>query len=345
MRSTSLIFGAIAVLAACFGASLKSRSGDPANANYLQKQDAETPIDQKKLVALEAVRAPQDLGERAMAHARTLVNLGPRHSGAVPTEGYSKQLDFITAELKRSGVNAVRDTWTDRRELVTFTNISAVIPGKRSERIVFSCHHDTKCAKGHKDTEHNFAFAGANDGASGVALLLALAPVLVQGKHEATIELLFFDGEESMDWDWNNAARALFGSKHFVEQHRDAELKSGAPKIAAMLLLDMVGRKDLHIQEELYSTARLRTLVFSAAHSCGHAAHFFRGAEAASDDHRPFLDVGIPSIDLIDLKDNPHWHKPTDTIDNLSAVSLQIVAEVVLTALPAIEREYLLDPR
>ena len=114
---------------------------------------------------------------------------------------------------------------------------------------------------------------------------------------------------------------------------------------SALVLLDMVGRTDLHIQEELYSTPRLRTLLWSAAKACGHEREFFRVAESASDDHRPFLDVGIPAIDLIDLNGNPHWHKKTDTVDNMSAASLQKVADVVLTMLPAIEQEYVLQKR
>ncbi len=167
--------------------------------------------------------------------------------------------------------------------------------------------------------------------------------MLQQQEREATIELVFFDGEESLDWAWNEGARALFGSKRFVKRHRDALLLGGESRIAALILLDMVGRTDLHIQEELYSTERLRTIVWSAAVACGHQRHFYQRAEAASDDHKPFLDVGIPAVDLIDLNGNPHWHKPTDTIEHMSAQSLQITADVVLTMLPEVERVYVRD--
>ena len=68
----------------------------------------------------------------------------------------------------------------------------------------------------------------------------------------------------------------------------------------------------------------------------------FQRAEAASDDHKPFLDAGIAAVDLIDLNGNPHWHKPTDTIENMSAASLQVTADLVLTMLPEIERVYVL---
>lgn len=327
-------------LAACLGAALASQ---PRGGGRLGGGGLPTPqgqeIDKRAVEKLDAVRAPADLGEKAFAHARTLVGFGQRHPG---TPGWSRQLDHIESTLKGLGLAVVRDTWTDRKERITFTNLSATIPGKRRDRIVLACHHDTKCMQGHPDPEHNFHFVGANDGASGVALLLALAPVLLATPREASIELVFFDGEESLDWAWNDGARALFGSKRFVQKHRDALLLGQEPRIQAMLLVDMVGRTDLHIQDELYSTRELRQLMWSAAVACGHQDSFCRRAEAASDDHKPFLDVGIPALDLIDLNGNPHWHKPTDTIENMAPRSLQVVADVVLTMLPAVERRYVL---
>lgn len=334
MRRTTTVVGIVLGLTACFSAALSRNT--PAAAVQGSAQD-ETPIDQKKPIAITAAKAPEGLGDRAMAHVRALCELGPRYSG---TPGWTKQLDYIDGVLQSHGLKANRDTWTDRKELLTFTNLSVTIPGKRKDRIVLACHHDTKCTTGHPDAEHNFHFVGANDGGSGTALLLELAPLLAATPREATIELVFFDGEESLDWRWNEAARALFGSKRYVKNHRDALLLSKEPRITAMVLLDMVGRTELHLQEELYSTPKLRTILWSAAVACGHQASVFRRAEAASDDHKPFLDVGIPSLDLIDLNGNPHWHNATDTPENMSGKSLQITADLVLTMLPEIERAY-----
>ena len=210
---------------------------------------------------------------------------------------------------------------------------------------MLACHHDTKCTTGHPDEKNNFHFVGANDGASGVALLLEIAPLLKLRKNKATIELIFFDGEESLDWNWNEAARALFGSKRYVKRHRDALLLGDEQRIEAMVLLDMVGRKDLHIQEELYSTSLMRQLCWSAAVATGNQKHFYQRAEAAADDHKPFLDVGIPAIDLIDLNGNPTWHTPYDTIENMDPASIKIVADVVMTMLPAIEQAYINTPK
>ena len=342
MRSLTVAALVIAVLAACIGASLsRHRMTDTGSAvQGAQKQD--DPIDQKVVLPLTAVRAPEKLGEQAFARVGTIVDFGPRHSAKEPTPGWSRQIEYIANELQNLGFTVQRDTWTDRKELITFTNLSVTIPGKRKERIVIACHHDTKCTSGHADPANNFHFVGANDGASAVALLIELAPVLRAQKCEATLDLVFFDGEESLDWKWGTGERALFGSKRYATRHRDALLIGKEARIEAMILLDMVGGTDLHIQEELFSTRTMRTILWSAAVACGHQQFVFRRAEAASDDHKPFLDVGIPSVDLIDLNGNVHWHRPTDTIENMSAKSIQITADLVLTLLPEVERTYVL---
>ncbi|MGE3173092.1 MAG: M28 family peptidase [Planctomycetota bacterium] len=349
MRRSAAVTILVFALAACFGASLVQRAtrGQAEAGGGRQPERSQTPIDQNDVRELQAVRAPDDFGARAMEHLRTVVGFGARHAGGGkldrPTPGWSKQLDYITAQLQALGLEVERDTWTDRRERITFTNLSTLIPGDRPERILLACHHDTKCTQGHDDPAHNFPFVGANDGGSGVAFLLALAPVLQQRTNRATFQLAFFDGEESLDWSWNNAARALFGSRRFARRSRLAERDAGAPPIVAMVLLDMVARTDLHIQEELYSTPALRRLVWSAAVATRHRDHFFRRHEAASDDHIPFLDFGIPAVDLIDLNGNPYWHTPEDTLENVSAASLQVVGDVVLTMLPALEQDYVTD--
>lgn len=343
MRATTAMAVVLGALGACLGAAMVAHQQDDKKAAPAPTYTAQGPeVDKRKVEKLTAVFAPAGFGDQAFAHMKALVDFGVRTPGS---PGWSKQLEYMDKALQTAGLEVRRDTWTDRRELITFTNLAATIPGKRKERIVLACHHDTKCASGHQDPKHNFHFVGANDGASGVALLLALAPVLAATPREATIELVFFDGEESLDWTWNDAARALFGSKRFAQKHRDALLLGQEPRIEALILLDMVGRTDLHIQDELYSTTGLRQLLWSAAVATSHEPQFMQRAEAASDDHKPFLDVGIPALDLIDLNGNPHWHDKTDTIDNVSGKSLQIVADVLLTLLPEVERHYVIERR
>jgi len=343
VRTSTLVAVLVAGLAACIGAAISNKGTQPIPAARPRVQDPQqAEIDKKKPLPLEPIRAPKDLGKQAMDHVRAVVAFGPRYPGNPAAPGWTLQLDYIERQLKTLGLEVVRDTWTDRKELITFTNLSAVIPGRKKERIVLACHHDTKCTKGHPNPEHNFHFVGANDGGSAIGVLLALAPVLQAAERDATIELVFFDGEESLDWVWNDAARALFGSKRYCKKHRDALLVGEESRIEALVLLDMVGRTDLHLQEETYSTPRLRTILWSAAVACGHQEHVFQRAELASDDHKPFLEAGIPSLDMIDLNGNPHWHKPTDTLENVSAASLQLTADLVLTMLPEIERVYVL---
>jgi glutaminyl-peptide cyclotransferase len=338
MRWSMVLLCAIGGLGACLGAALATQSKERESAQEAPLVRINPAIRKSKVIPLEPQRVPAYFGEKAFLHVQSLVAFGPRYSGQ---PGWSKQLDYIDKHLKKLGLATKRDTWTDRKELMTFTNISATIPGKSKERILLACHHDTKCTTGHDDPKNNFHFVGANDGASAVALLLELASLLQKRTNQATIELVFFDGEESLDWNWNEAARALFGSKRYLKKHRDALLLGEEPRIEAMVLLDMVGRAELHIQEELYSTELMRQICWSAAVATKNQNHFYVRAEAAADDHKPFLDVGIPAVDLIDLNGNPTWHTPYDTVDKMSPDSIQKVADVVLTMLPAIEQAYI----
>ncbi len=296
--------------------------------------------EQPPTTPIAAVAVPADLGQRAYEHVARLVAFGPRHTGS---KGWKSAVEYVGSELVKLGLTPNFDTWVDPNENMQFTNVSTTIPGRRPERIVIGCHHDTKNTTGHSHAAHNFEFVGANDSGSGVAALLALASELRDRRCESTIELVFFDGEESIPFDWD-ITRALFGSRHYVEEHKRRILSgSDEAPIRAFVLLDMVGAKDLQIDRESKSDPRLQTIVFRAAKACGHEALFFRNELAVTDDHVPFLDAGIPAIDLIDIYDNPEWHTPDDTLDTISAESLHKVLEVVLTALPEIERQFVLE--
>jgi Zn-dependent M28 family amino/carboxypeptidase len=280
---------------------------------------------------------PDDIGERAYAHVEALVALGARHTGS---PGWSSALDYIAATLHNLGLAVRRDRWQDPDEDLWFENVHATVGGRGSARIVLAAHHDTKRTSGHPDPEHNFEFVGANDSGSGVGLLLALAAHLAEHPPATTVELVFFDGEESIPFDWD-LERALFGSRRYVETYqREREQRPDTPAIAAMILLDMVGARDLQIDEETKSDASLRAVFRAAAKAVGHDDVFFFHRHAVTDDHVPFLDAGIPAIDLIDLYDNPQWHTPDDTLEHISARSLQKVGEVVLTALPVVARRF-----
>jgi glutaminyl-peptide cyclotransferase len=287
---------------------------------------------------LEPAAAAKDLGARAYGHVARLVSFGPRHTGS---PGWYRAIAYIKQELNKLGLKPERDRWVHPIENITFENIWVTFPGKTKERLVIACHHDTKCCAGHPDPAHNFQFVGANDSGSGVGLLLALAKELRHRKNIATIQLVFFDGEESIPFQWD-LKRALFGSRRFLRRYQQQILDlGGGPRIRALILLDMVGAKDLSIDDETNSDRRLHEIFRRAAKACGHERYFFKHRHAITDDHIPFLDDGIPAIDLIDLYDNPQWHTVHDTLEHISAHSLQVVGEVVLTALPGVERQML----
>jgi glutaminyl-peptide cyclotransferase len=146
--------------------------------------------------------------------------------------------------------------------------------------------------------------------------------------------LLFLDGEEAVV-EWQGTDNT-YGSRHYVEAAR----KSGSLKsLRALILLDMIGDRNLTIRRESNSTRWLTDIVWSQAKKLGHRA-FMDEETTVEDDHIPFLKAGVASLDIIDL-DYPHWHEATDTLDNVAARSLQVVGDVVVASLPEIEARLL----
>lgn len=280
---------------------------------------------------------PPDLGTRAFTHVQALVGFGARHPGS---PGWRRGLDYAAGHFEALGLPVRRDRFTDAKEGQTFENLAVRIPGGTRDFVVLGAHHDTKLTEGHDDPDHNFPFVGANDSASGVGLLLALAAHWARHAPPVTLELVLFDGEESIPFKWN-LERALFGSRRWVAEYRRLIQKDdAAPRIRAMILLDMVAAADLHLDDDSNSDRDLKSIFLAAAKACGHERYFFRQTLAVTDDHLPFREAGIPVLDLIDLADNPQWHTRDDTLEHVAPSSLQIVGEVVLTALPAVARRY-----
>lgn len=260
---------------------------------------------------------------KAWDHLRALVSIGPKVSG---TPGNTRAREYILKTLKGLGIDTTEQTFEASTPLgrVSMTNVIATLPGTGPGRIAIASHFDTKLFR-------EFRFIGANDGGSSTALLLELARVLKDRPRKATIELIFFDGEEAVvEW---GPTDGTYGSRHYV----DAARKAGTlQSLRALILLDMVGDRDLAFRKEAGSTPWLTDIVWSAARRAGHQAHFLDESTLIEDDHVPFLRAGVPAVDLIDL-DYPAWHTASDTLDQVSARSLQVTGEVVLAALPDIE--------
>jgi Zn-dependent M28 family amino/carboxypeptidase len=262
---------------------------------------------------------------RAWDHLRKQVSFGPRPSG---TPAIAETRRYIIEQLKMVGIDAREQLFIGMTPLgeVSMANVIATIPGRRRERIAIASHFDTKLYR-------EFRFVGANDGASSTAALLELGRVLKPRANEFTIELLFLDGEEARMPEWRGLDNT-YGSRHYVEAgQKDKSLIT----LKALVLLDMIGDRDLQIRRDANSTPWLVDIVWAAAAKIGHSATFSNDLTTIEDDHVPFLRAGVPAVDIIDL-DNPTWHTPQDTLEFVSARSLQTVGDVVLAALPEIEK-------
>jgi Zn-dependent M28 family amino/carboxypeptidase len=216
-------------------------------------------------------------------------------------------------------------------------NVLAEWPGRRADAVAVGGHYDTKPLPG-------IRFVGANDGGSSTAVLLELGRALAGrfrgAPPEYTHWLLFFDGEEAQE-RWS-PTDSLYGSRALVA-HLRATAALG--RLRALVVVDMVGDRDLLLRREAAATPWLTDLVWATARRLGRGAAFRDESQPVDDDHRPFLEAGVPATLLIDFDyggrpgENRYWHTAEDTLDKLSAESLATVGQVVLEALPAVEAE------
>jgi len=265
---------------------------------------------------------PKFDGSAALKHVERLVAIGPRVAGSAAGR---RARDYIVSELRtvRGARVQVKPFEADTPHgRVSMANVLAVLPGRRPDVIMLAGHYDTKLF-------NEFTFVGANDGGSSAALLLELARRLAAGPRDYTYWLVWFDGEEARE-QWTERD-SLYGSRRLA-----AELARERRLPRAMILVDMIGDRDLNIRREAHSAGWLTEIVWDAAARLGHGRHFLRDALPVEDDHVPFLQRGVPATLLIDF-DYPPWHTAEDTLDKVSAQSLAVVGEVVLEALPSVE--------
>jgi len=270
---------------------------------------------QQSRVAFDAARAWTDLERQ--------VQFGPRPAGS-PALAETRR--YFIEQLRAAGITVREQSFVGKTPAgpVAMVNVIATIAGRRTDRVVLASHYDTKRAP--------FRFVGANDGASSSAVLLELGRALAASQPEFTVELLFLDGEEAVNWDWAGADNT-YGSRHYVATAQaDGSLKT----LRALVLLDMIGDSDLLIRRESMSTPWLVDIIWSAASRLGHRSVFSPELTTVEDDHVPFLRAGVAAADVIDL-DNPTWHTAEDDIAHVSRQSLQVVGDVILVALPDIQ--------
>jgi hypothetical protein len=278
-------------------------------------------------VAQSPVARPAFNGEAAFAHLRAQCDFGTRVPG---TEGHRKCREFLVATMKPL-VTSVEEQSFDFRDgsrNIKMTNVIARLnPPTGTPRagsgVILAAHWDTRPTA---DMEPDVArrrqpILGANDGASGVAVLLELARQFKAKPPAVPVWFVFFDGE-----DYGPGLDRMFlGAKHFAEH-----LPAGVPTKG--ILLDMIGDKELQVFKEVNSAQRAGAVVESVwetAARLGYQAQFDPATRhSIMDDHIPLLDKGIAMIDIIDF-DYPYWHTLGDTVDKCSAASLKIIGEVV----------------
>src|SRR5436309_9622056 len=257
-------------------------------------------------------------GEKAFDHVQHLVELGPRPAGS---EALEKSRIYIADQLKSFGWTTTRSEFSAStpRGMMTFVNLVARFGNQKGPAEFLLCsHYDTK-------TFDTIRFVGANDGGSSTGLLIEMARVLaLDPALAAKVELVFFDGEEA--FENFTATDGLYGSRHFAEELRNS---NKAKSVRGGILFDMIGDKWLDVTLPSDSPAALTRNIFAAADALGQRAHFTYLDRGMTDDHTPLNEIGIPVIDLIDFDFSP-WHTAEDTLDKISAESLEIVGRVAL---------------
>src|SRR5436190_22220367 len=259
-------------------------------------------------------------GEKAFGHVQRLVDFGPRPAGSTALE---KSRDYIEDQLRRSGWQVTRQAFSNDtpRGTIQFVNLVAQFSGQgkaASPSFLLCSHYDTKFFDA-------IRFVGANDGGSSTGLLLELARVIGQHPDLARkIELVFFDGEEA--FEQFSQKDGLYGSRYFAIQSRSGRT---ARQFRGGLLFDRVGDRSLGITLPSDSPAEMARDIFGAAEALKLRSHFSYFDSEVLDDHVPLNAIGIPTLDIIDF-DYPPWHTAGDTIDKISAESLQIVGSVAL---------------
>jgi glutaminyl-peptide cyclotransferase len=267
-------------------------------------------------------------GDRAYRYLLDQCKIGPRISG---TEGNRKLRRVMADHFRAVGAELELQSFEVRHPLsgkpVEMENVVAKwIPGN-PHRVLIGAHFDTRPRPDNETDPRRKAqpFLGANDGGSGVAVLMELGHIMADLDPQVGVDLVMFDGEELV---YDHRGDFFLGSGHFAELYHT---RAGASRYDAAIVVDMVGDADLQIYADDISVRQSPELVrevWAVAERVG-AAGFKRGrGHDLLDDHVKLLEVGIPAIDLIDF-DYPHWHLASDTPDKCSAESLAQVGGVL----------------
>ena len=272
--------------------------------------------------------APETDGDAALAYVRTQLEFGPRIPG---TEGHRRMAAWLDSLLRVRADSVVVQAWDHTAQdgtILPLRNFIARFNPGATERILFLAHWDTRpVADGPASRDRKAPVPGANDGASGVAVLLAMADALKRTPPTVGVDLLFVDGEDY--GSFSDDHDVLIGSRYYARNPLPG------PKPLFAVLYDMVGDTEPRYYQEGFSLTaapEVVDLVWRTAAEMGHGDVFVaEPGISVTDDHIPLQQAGFRAIDVIDFDYGPGnrwWHTPEDTLDKISAASLKIAADV-----------------
>jgi glutaminyl-peptide cyclotransferase len=265
-------------------------------------------------------------GAAALADTRRATAFGERPPGS---EALNHLRGWLVSQLKPLGGQLILDSFEAQTPdgARSMTNVILKFPGVSGKAIVVTGHYDTL----YKPMLH---FVGANDAGSSTGFLLEFARVMAHRKHLDDIAIVFFDGEEAVR-TWTDTD-SLYGSRHLAAKWgADGTLA----RTKALINVDMIGDADLDILNDDNSSSSLRALMWQAAGKLGDGKYFRHERSGIDDDHLPFVQAGVNALDIIDYDygpNNVYWHTAADTMDKLSAHSLQVVGDVVVDMVDAL---------
>ena len=255
-------------------------------------------------------------------------DFGPRNPGSV---GHLKTKDYLLDKLSQCTNLVKTQNFVYHDSLnnldLNLTNIIASFYPQNQKRVLLCAHWDTRpfADKEPDSTLRDKPILGANDGASGVAVLLEIANILSKKEPKYGVDIIFFDGE---DWGEEGSDNLCLGSKYFAKNSENYRPQFG-------ILLDMIGDKDLNIYPERHSFFYARgvvNLVWSKAKKLNLDCFGDSVKHTLIDDHVPLIEAGIPCIDIIDF-DYPWWHTLSDTPDKCSPESLEKIGKLLIEVL------------
>lgn len=272
-----------------------------------------------QIVPAQITHTPTFDGDNAFTYLTGQCDFGPRPPGS---ENLSLCRSYVSSLFVSFGWEVTLQNFTYMS--TSCSNVIARWPGSENTTTVLGAHYDTRpeASADPDPANRTKPILGANDGASGVAVLLELARILPEDSRLG-VEFVLFDAEDSGNidgWEW------IQGSTYYVSQLNQTERDS----INAMVLVDIVGDADLYLPKESSSTDSLQNAVWGIATDLGYGDTFVNTyAGSILDDHRPFLDAGIPALDIIQIPFPSYWHTLEDTPDKCSAESLEKVGSVL----------------